>query len=81
MQAVAGVEYVDIRIFDAVSEAVTEAQLAGLATTLSPNSFVEAELSHVDPTALDPAGRIVPAELVILTPDIPDTLILTEITT
>ncbi|MFI5101930.1 MAG: putative baseplate assembly protein [Terriglobales bacterium] len=81
MQAVAGVQYVDMQKFDSVSESVTAAQLASLATTLTLNSFVEAELAHVEPTELDPAKRIKPAELVILTPDIPDTLILTEITT
>ncbi len=89
MQAVAGVQYVDMQKFDSVSESVTAAQLASLASTLGLNSFVEAELAHVDPTQVDPAKRIKPAELVILkpaelvilTPDIPDTLILTEITT
>jgi Baseplate J-like protein len=81
MQAVAGVQYVNMQTFDSVSESVTAAQLASLANTLKANSFVEAELAQVDPTATDPTQRIIPAELVILTPDIPDTLILTEITT
>ena len=84
MQAVAGVQYVNMQVFDSVSESVTAAQLASLANTFSknqPNSFVEAALAQVDPTATDPTQRILPAELVILTPDIPDTLILTEITT
>ena len=81
MQAVAGVLYVDVRTFDSVSESVTAEQLATLAATLAVHSFVEAELAHVDPAATDPAKRILPAELAMLTPDIPDTLILTEITT
>jgi predicted phage baseplate assembly protein len=80
MQAVAGVQYVDLRTFDSISQSVTAEQLASLATTLGPNSSVEAELAWVDTTQSDPAQRIRPAELVILTPDIPDTLILTEIT-
>jgi hypothetical protein len=80
MQAVAGVQYVDMQKFDSVSESVTAARLASLAATLGLNSFVEAELAQVDTTQVDPATRIKPAELVILTPDIPDTLILTEIT-
>jgi hypothetical protein len=33
-----------------------------------------------DPIATDPAKSILPAELVMLTPDVPDTLTLTEIT-
>ncbi len=84
MQAVAGVQYVDMRVFDSVAESVTATDLANLASTFStnePKSFVQAELAYVDPTATDPTQRIQPAELVILTPDIPDTLILTEITT
>jgi hypothetical protein len=81
IQGTAGVEYVDIRTFDFVPESVTAQQLASLAGNLKPRSFVEAELAHIDPTAGDPAKRILPAELVILTPDIPDTLILTELTT
>jgi hypothetical protein len=80
IQQVEGVSYVDVQTFDAVPEDSTAAQLAGLAGTLALNSFVEAELARVDPAATDPAKRILPAELVILTPDIPDTLILTEVT-
>jgi predicted phage baseplate assembly protein len=78
MQAVAGVQYVNMQTFDSVSELVTAAQLAGLAANLTRNSFVEANLARVCPAA---TGGIAPAQLVILTPDIPDTLILTEITT
>ena len=81
MQAVAGVQFVNMQKFDSVSESVTAEKLASLATTLTLNSIVEAEITHVDPTEVDAATRIKPAELVLLTPDIPDTLILTEITT
>ena len=80
IQAVEGVSYVDVQKFDGVPEEVTAAQLAGLASTLSLNNFVEADLARIDASATAPSKRILPAELVILTPDIPDTLILTEIT-
>jgi hypothetical protein len=80
MQGVAGVHYVDVHVFDFVAEGVTAAQLAGLSSSLSLNDVVETELAQVNPTATDPSQRILPAELTILTPDIPDTLILTEIT-
>jgi predicted phage baseplate assembly protein len=80
MQGVAGVKYVDVQKFAAVPEAITAAQLAGLSSSLALNQFVQAELARVDPTVTDPAQRILPAELAILSPDIPDTLILTEIT-
>jgi hypothetical protein len=79
-QAVEGVEYVDMRSFDSIAESVTAEQLANLAGTLTLKPLVEAELAQVNSTERDPAKRISPAELVILTPDIPDTLILTEIT-
>jgi hypothetical protein len=80
VQAVEGVDYVDMRTFDSVSESVTAEQLATLSAKLALNSFVEAELAQVNSTESDPGKRISPAELVILTPCIPDTLILMEIT-
>ena len=79
IQAVPGVSYVDMQTFDGIAENVSAAQLAGLAGSLSLNNFVEAGLARVDPGATDPARRILPAELVMLTPAIPGTLILTEI--
>jgi len=80
MQAVAGVQYVDLRVFDSVPENVTSANLAGLAGTLKAREFVTAELATPDPTATDPAKYILPAEIVTLTPAVADTLTLTEIT-
>jgi hypothetical protein len=80
MQAVAGVQYVNMQIFDSVSESVTAAQLASLASSLQLNTLVQANLARVCPAATS-TGGIAPAQLVLLTPDIPDTLILTEITT
>ncbi|HEX6773392.1 MAG TPA: putative baseplate assembly protein [Acidobacteriaceae bacterium] len=79
IQAVDGVLYVNMQKFSSVPESVTAGQLAGLAQSLGLGGAVQAELAHVDPTVSDPASRIVPAELVMLTPDITDTLILTEI--
>jgi Baseplate J-like protein len=80
MQAVRGVQYVDLRVFDSVGENTTSAQLANLAATLQAREFVTAEPATPDKSATDPALSILPAELVMLTPDVPDTLILTEIT-
>ncbi|CAB3803377.1 hypothetical protein LMG28688_05771 [Paraburkholderia caffeinitolerans] len=79
MQGVPGVDYVDLQVFDGIGEAVTAAQLATLASTLKCKDYVEAELARPNPAATDATQRILPAELVILTPDIPGTLILTEI--
>jgi hypothetical protein len=80
MQMVEGVSYVNVQFFDAVAEDVSAEQLAGLASTLTLNNFVQANLARVKTAATLPSQRILPAELAILTPDIPDTLILTEIT-
>jgi hypothetical protein len=66
-----------VTTFDGVAEGITAAQLAALGSTLGLNPFIEAVLARVDSQA--PAGspgRIVPAELVFMTPDIPDVLIL-----
>jgi predicted phage baseplate assembly protein len=81
MQGIEGVAYVDVQVFDGVAEDISASQLAGLAGTLRLKPFVEADLAQVDPSAdpADPCKRIRPAELVFLIPDIPDTLILTEI--
>ncbi|MGW8392251.1 putative baseplate assembly protein [Pseudoduganella sp. HUAS MS19] len=74
MQAVEGIAYVDLRVFDSVSESIGIDELAGLADTLTSQPRVVAELARSDG-----ANGVRPAELVILTPDIPDTLILTEV--
>lgn len=80
MQAVEGVSYINVLTFDGVPENSTASQLTGLANTLSLNNYVQAQLTRIDPTATDFTKRILAAELVILTPDIPDTLILTQVT-
>lgn len=80
MQGVAGVQYVDVRTFDSVAEGATAQQLTQLSSRLRRRNVVTAQLAHVDSNATDPSQAIVPAQLAILTPDIPDTLILTEIT-
>jgi len=79
MQGVPGVAWVNVTTFDSVPEGVTAAQLAGLASSLRTRAHVRAELAHVDKQAAPgSAGRIKPAELVFMTPDIPDTLILSQ---
>lgn len=79
MQQIDGVAWVDLKIFDAVPEGISVGQLAGLAKTLVAQARVTAEVARIDPTAVDFSQRILAAELAILTPSIPDTLILTEI--
>jgi hypothetical protein len=84
MQGVPGVSYVNVLTFDSIAESVTAAQLAGLAGSLKPRNHVVAQLARLNPdfdpaTDNDPCDRILPAELVFLTPDIQDTLILNRI--
>ncbi|HEY0395152.1 MAG TPA: putative baseplate assembly protein [Candidatus Elarobacter sp.] len=78
-QDVPGVAYVTFSVFDSVGESITAVQLGALGKTLTLREYVQAEGTHVDPAfpAGDP-GRIAAAELVFLTPDVPDTLILSE---
>jgi hypothetical protein len=81
IQNVAGVSFLKVDYFDSVAEAVTAAQLATLAATLTPNEFVPAELAHMS-TAFtsvmsgDVCQRVTAAELVYLTAAVPETLTL-----
>lgn len=83
MQAIAGVSYVNVQVFDSVSSNVTVQTLAGLAGTLKLRQVVTAQLARLNPaadsTVTDPCQRILPAEVVYMTPDITETLILTQI--
>jgi len=89
MQGVAGVAFVNVSVFDSIADDITAAALASLSSTLVRRGHVAAKLAYVDsslnpnakanPTAQD-YFQIQPAEIVYLSPDIPDTLILTEIT-
>jgi hypothetical protein len=78
-QSVEGVAFVNVTVFDGVPENITVAQLAALGSTLRARQYVRAQPARIDPAvAPGSPGRIEPAELVFMTPDIPDTLILTE---
>ncbi|MFL6211753.1 MAG: putative baseplate assembly protein [Pyrinomonadaceae bacterium] len=79
MQAVEGVVYVDVDVLDAVEEGISTAMLLRLAAQLRLNRRIRVNLARVDRTALDPAVRIRPAQLAVLTPLVPDTLNLTEL--
>ena len=84
IQNVEGVSYVDVETFASVAEDVTAAQLAGLSSTLKRKPHVLAQLARLNPDfdpskMLDPCQRVLPAELVFLSPNIPDPLILTQV--
>jgi hypothetical protein len=79
MQGVKGVAWVNVTTFDSVAEDITAAQLDSLASSLKAWPYVRAELAQVDKQAAPgSANRIMPAELVFISQDIPDTLILTQ---
>jgi hypothetical protein len=87
MQGVQGVAFVNVTIFDSVAQDATVTALASLSSSLVRREHVSAKPARVDTSAGLPANpttqdyfQIKPAEIAYLTPDIPDTLILTEIT-
>ncbi|MFI2346419.1 putative baseplate assembly protein [Streptomyces sp. NPDC019443] len=81
IQGVDGVDFVDIDTFTAVDETDLFASLArddGLYGLLRRRQRVITERARTDRCATDPARRVRPAQLAVLDPRIPDTLILTE---
>jgi predicted phage baseplate assembly protein len=78
MQAQTGVAYVDLDIFDSVSEDATAAELASLAGHLKLNERIRAPKARPGSLARL-VSSILPAELAYLSAAAPDTLILTEL--
>jgi hypothetical protein len=83
MQKIEGVTYVDVQNFGSISQDATATELASLATRIGRAPHVQAQLAKpnaaADATVSDLCQRILPAEVVYLTPDIPATLILNQI--
>jgi hypothetical protein len=81
MQAVNGVDWVDVDLLDGIAESdasdpdALAAQLEALAGA-SPKQRVLARLARLDTTT----GRVRPAQLAYLNPELPDTLLLSEVT-
>jgi hypothetical protein len=79
-QGVEGVVYVDFDIFDDLAEGASVEELLSVGEDLKLRARVRAQLAHVESAAVLGAGsRIRPAQLALLTPLVPDTLILKEI--
>jgi hypothetical protein len=81
---VEGVAYADFKVFDSIDEDSDAKTLVGLGKSLSLHQHVVARRARLDPdfdpaTSDDPCLQVLPAELIYLTPAIPDTLILTEV--
>ena len=79
IQAVPGVAYVDLEILDAVTEKTTPAELEHLAETLALQDHIPVHLARPDPNQITAPRPILPAQIAYLSPEIPDTLILTEL--
>jgi hypothetical protein len=79
IQSIAGVVFVDVDIFDDVQEDITTEQLVQVSAALELHSRIRAYLARVDRTALDPEVRIRPAQLVMISPAVKETLVLKEL--
>ena len=83
IQSVEGVAFVDVNKFDWVDEQKVVEHLAGntsLADIIERKERIPVSLGRIDMDEVDPAKRIKPAELAYMSPDVPDTIILSEIT-
>jgi hypothetical protein len=81
MQKVDGVDYVDMVVFDSVSENVNPATFSKDLAGLDRKSFIEAQPAKLndDTENTDPTKLILPAQLAYLSPNVKDTLILNPV--
>jgi len=80
---VEGVAYTDVNQFDSVDAEGIVSQLSGgdaLSDSIKLRERIPVDLARIDFNETDVSKRIRPAELVYLTPEVADTLILSEIT-
>lgn len=81
IQGVSGVAYVDLDTFDSISEEASASDLSDLGSTLTLQQHIIALTARLNPQpAQYPLDAILPAELAYLSPALPDTIILNEIT-
>ena len=82
IQNVEGVAYVDVDKFDWIDEKKVIEHLSGrdsLGDNIARKERIVVSLARVDTNETNPAARIKPAEIAYMSPDIPDTIILSEI--
>lgn len=79
IQAVPGVAYVDLDVLDSVGEDADLTDLEDISAGLTLNDRIRVNLARVDPDSTALPRPILPARLAYLSPEIPDTLILTEL--
>ncbi len=82
IQSIEGVAYVDVDKFDWVDEQKVVEHLGGresLGLIIERRERIPVSLAMIDTNETNPAARIKPAQLAYMSPDIPDTIILSEI--
>lgn len=84
MQSIEGVLYVDVDMFGVVDEDIASTDLPKLVASFADNvkkGRIIAEMAQIDKNETDPDKRIRPAEIIIMTAAVADTLILKEVKT
>jgi hypothetical protein len=79
IQMVEGVVYVDVDTLGWINEDVSTEELSKLSSNLTLKQRIQVEMARVDNAATEPEKRLRPAELAILSPKLPDTIILKEL--
>jgi hypothetical protein len=79
VQSVEGVAYADVDTLDELAEDISVEDLLGFSEGLQLKARIRADLARTDRAETDPSKRIRPAQLVTLSPLVPETLNLTEL--
>lgn len=79
IQSVPGVVYADVDVFDALDEDLSSASLEMIGRRRKPRQRIPVRLAQVDRNATTFGGRIRPAQIALLSPDVPETLLLKEL--
>jgi hypothetical protein len=79
MQGTPGVDYVDLEVFAAISESATAEELASLGTALSATGAVHQRIAAHPARVTGQGAAPAPAQLAVLLPNVPTTVLLTEI--
>ena len=79
IQSVPGVVYADVNVFDALDEDLSTTSLEMIGRRHKPRQRIPVRLARVEPYATTAGGRILPAQLALLSPAVPETLLLKEL--
>ncbi len=79
IQSVPGVVYADVDVFDALDEDLSTTSLEMIGRRHKPRQRIPVRLARIDSYATTAAGRVLPAQLGLLSPAVPETLLLKEL--